>query len=82
MISFQWIDFQTDTNIYTQDTFEQEVGDTFEALFIEEGHNYPAIIWTTNYVILIKASARMYQDITFVKVARHPTNESNVMHYY
>ncbi|SES08847.1 hypothetical protein SAMN04487944_117110 [Gracilibacillus ureilyticus] len=81
MIFYEWIDFKTDTNFYTKETFEETVNDTFEALLFENGKDYPAIVWTRNYVILLKPSTRMYQDITFHKIARHPAAEEERMHF-
>ncbi|WP_058305836.1 hypothetical protein [Gracilibacillus massiliensis] len=82
MIYYEWIDFKTDTNYYSQQTFEEDVGDQFEAVLFEKEKVHPTIIWTKQYVILVKTTTRMYQDITFIKIARHPTQQLSDIHHF
>nr|WP_090885909.1 hypothetical protein [Evansella caseinilytica] len=69
----EWVPFSTDTEVYTQETFEELVGDEFEAMvFADEDHDIPSYIWTTNYVCRIKRSTRMINDISIEKIPRNP----------
>ncbi|RCW73112.1 hypothetical protein [Saliterribacillus persicus] len=72
MIFYQWKNFQSDTDVYTQAIFEKEVGDEFEAMMYEANSTIPKWIWTKHFVIQLKSNARMYQDISFVKIPRNP----------
>ncbi|MGN8647688.1 hypothetical protein ACTNEO_17060 [Gracilibacillus sp. HCP3S3_G5_1] len=73
MIYYEWIDFKTDTDYYSQETFEEKVDDPFEALLLEDNKIYPTMIWTKHYAILLKNTTRMYQDLTFMKIPRNPS---------
>ncbi|WP_335872853.1 hypothetical protein [Bacillus sp. 2205SS5-2] len=75
MILCEWKDFNTDAENYTLESFENTIEDEFEAMMIEEGKDIPSYIWTVNYVVVIKRSARMYNDISFVKIQRNPVCE-------
>ncbi|ADU29067.1 hypothetical protein [Evansella cellulosilytica] len=69
----EWVSFSTDTEMYTQDIFEDLVGDEFEAMMFEdEGHDIPSYIWTTNFVCVIKRSTRLINDISILKIPRNP----------
>ncbi|WP_078553989.1 hypothetical protein [Bacillus alkalicellulosilyticus] len=72
MILCEWKNFSTDTETYTQDVFEELVEDEFEAMMFEEGTDFPAYIWTVNYVCLIKKNTRMISDIQITKIHRNP----------
>ncbi|QST00339.1 hypothetical protein IMZ31_01695 [Pontibacillus sp. ALD_SL1] len=72
MILCKWQDFTTDTETYTLELFEQILGDEFKAMMLEDGQDIPSFIWTTNHVVMIKQNARMYKDISFVKIPRNP----------
>ncbi|GGD23207.1 hypothetical protein [Pontibacillus salipaludis] len=72
MILCEWQDFTTDTETYTLELFEQSLGDKFKAMMLEDGQEIPSYIWTTNHVVMIKQNARMYKDISFVKIPRNP----------
>ncbi|MBD8070841.1 hypothetical protein [Bacillus sp. PS06] len=72
MILCEWKDFSTDTETYSRKDFEGLVGDTFEAMMIEEGQAIPTTIWTTNFVCLLKQNTRMYNDISITKILRNP----------
>ena len=50
----EWKTFSTDSETYTQETFEEAVGDRFEAMMFKEKEEIPAYIWTVNYVIMLK----------------------------
>ncbi|GAA0427616.1 MAG: hypothetical protein ACQEWU_02615 [Bacillota bacterium] len=76
MILNEWKEFSTDAESYTQERFEQQVGDAFEAMCFEENQDTPNYIWTKHYVVVIKPNTRIFKDISFVKVPRNPS----VMH--
>ena len=82
MVSYEWMDFSTDTDFYSQAAFEEKIGDQFEALLLEHNKAYPSMIWTKHYVILLKNKTRMYQDLTFIKIARNPTQELSEIHFF
>ncbi|MEI5906800.1 hypothetical protein WAK64_06975 [Bacillus spongiae] len=75
MILCEWKDFNTDADTYTLETFENTVEDEFEAMMVMDGEDIPSYIWTVNYVVIIKRSARMYNDISFIKIPRNPVCE-------
>lgn len=75
MILCEWKDFSTDTETYTQQMFEEVVGDEFDAMMIEEGKEIPSYIWTVNYVCSIKPNSKMYSDISITKIRRNPVCE-------
>ncbi|SDC19618.1 hypothetical protein SAMN05421734_10583 [Pelagirhabdus alkalitolerans] len=76
MIVTEWKDFGTDAQFYTQDGFEKEVGDKFEAACFNESNEVPNYIWTTKHVVVIKNNTRMINDVSFVKIPRHPIEKS------
>ncbi|WP_416148882.1 hypothetical protein ACM26V_21855 [Salipaludibacillus sp. HK11] len=71
----EWRTFSTDTETYTQETFEDLVGDEVEAMMFEEDHEIPSYIWTSNFVCIIKRSTRMINDISVTKIPRNPACE-------
>lgn len=75
MILCQWKDFSTDTENYSQQMFEELVGDEFDAMMFEEGKEIPSYIWTVNYVCIIKENSRAYKDISITKIQRNPVCE-------
>jgi glutamate synthase domain-containing protein 1 len=75
MIVCEWRNFSTDTETYTLETFEEMIGDEFEAMMFEDGQEIPSYIWTTNYVVIVKRNTRMYKDISFTKIPRNPVCE-------
>ena len=75
MLICEWKPFSTDIKLYTQEVFEELVDDAFEAMMFEEGNAMPSIIWTTNFVCLIKPNARMINDISITKIQRNPVCE-------
>ncbi|WLR42448.1 hypothetical protein LC087_17375 [Bacillus carboniphilus] len=75
MILCEWKDFHTDAETYTQEVFEDLIGDEFEAMMIKEEEKIPSYIWTVNFVVIIKRSARMFNDISFEKIPRNPVCE-------
>ena len=72
MILCEWKDFSTDTEVYTQDTFENLINDEFEAMMFVEDDEIPAYIWTINYVCMVKKGTRMIADISIRKIPRNP----------
>ena len=75
MILCEWKNFSTDTETYTQEFFEQQVEDEFEAMMLENNATIPSYIWTVNFVVIIKSNSRMYHDISFIKIPRNPVCE-------
>jgi hypothetical protein len=75
MILCEWRDFSTDAATYTLESFEEMIGDSFEAMMFEEGNDIPSYIWTANYVVIIRRNTRMYHDISFTKIPRNPVCE-------
>ncbi|MGV2939104.1 hypothetical protein AB5I83_05895 [Mesobacillus sp. LC4] len=67
--------FSTDTEIYTQEMFEDVIGDEFEAMMYKEDQEIPAYIWTVNFVIIVKRSTKFLTDISFEKIPRNPVCE-------
>ncbi|MCT2536175.1 hypothetical protein NC661_17200 [Aquibacillus koreensis] len=74
MILYEWKNFGTETDIYTRESFEAEIGDEFEAMMFDEKKDIPSLIWTKNFVVNIKPIARMYRDVSFVKIPRNPSS--------
>lgn len=68
----KWKTFSTDSETYTQETFEKTVGDRFEAMMLKENEELPSYIWTMNYVIILKRYSSVLTDISFEKVPRNP----------
>ncbi|GGB44035.1 hypothetical protein F3157_22495 [Virgibacillus dakarensis] len=73
MILNQWKDFSTDAESYTQESFEQQIGDAFEAMRLDENQDIPNYIWTKHYVVVIKPNTHVIKDVSFVKVPRNPS---------
>lgn len=72
MMVCEWKTFSTDSETYTQESFEEAVGDQFEAMMINEKEEIPAYIWTVNYVIMLKRYSSVLTDISFEKLPRNP----------
>ncbi|SEN85885.1 hypothetical protein SAMN04488134_102112 [Amphibacillus marinus] len=72
MILTEWQDFGTDSEFYTQASFEDEVNDQFEAMSLKGDKEIPNFIWTKQYVVVIKNNSRMLNDVSFVKIPRNP----------
>lgn len=75
MLICEWKPFSTVTETYTQETFEEVIGDEFEAMMYKEDEDIPAYIWTINYVIIVKRSSKMFTDVSFEKIPRNPVCE-------
>lgn len=75
MMYCEWKPFSTDLKTYTQEDFEEFIGDEFEAMMYEENDVIPSIIWTSNFVCLIKKNARIINDISITKIQRNPACE-------
>lgn len=72
MILCNWKSFSTDTESYTLEAFEEVVGDEFEAMMFKEQDSIPTVIWTLNYVIIVKKISRITNEIYFEKIPRNP----------
>ncbi|MFK9093508.1 hypothetical protein [Bacillus salipaludis] len=75
MMICEWKTFSTDSETYTQDVFEETVGDEFEAMLFKENEEIPSYIWTVNYVIIVKKYSKVLTDILFEKIPRNPVCE-------
>ncbi|MEH7308848.1 hypothetical protein [Neobacillus drentensis] len=75
MMVCEWKTFSTDSETYTLETFEESVGDEFEAMYFKENVDVPAYIWTVNYVIIVKKYSKVLTDILFEKIPRNPVCE-------
>lgn len=71
----EWKSFSSDSETYTQETFEETVGDEFEAMMFKDNENIPSYIWTVNYVIIVKKYSKVLTDISFEKIPRNPVCE-------
>jgi hypothetical protein len=75
MMLCEWKSFSTDSETYTQEMFEETVGDEFEAMMFKDNENIPSYIWTVNYVIIVKKYSKVLTDISFEKIPRNPVCE-------
>ena len=75
MMLCEWKSFSTDSETYTQETFEETVGDEFEAMMFKDNETIPSYIWTVNYVIIVKKYSKVLTDISFEKIPRNPVCE-------
>jgi len=75
MMICEWQTFSTDAETYTQEIFEEIVGDPFEAMLMIEKEEIPSYIWTVNYVILVKKYSKVLTEILFEKIPRNPVCE-------
>ncbi|WP_019241799.1 MULTISPECIES: hypothetical protein [Bacillus] len=75
MMVCEWKPFTTDMKTYTREDIEELTGDEFEAMRFDEGAEFPSIIWTTNFVCIVKENARMISDISITKIPRNPVCE-------
>ena len=75
MIFCEFKPFSTDTETYTQEVFEEFVGDEFEAMMFKDDESIPAFIWTVNFVIIVKRGSRYITDLSFEKIQRNPVCE-------
>ena len=75
MMYCEYKPFSTDTETYTQELFEEVIGDEFEAMMFKEDNEIPAYIWTVNFVIIVKRSTKFLTDISFEKIPRNPVCE-------
>lgn len=72
MILTKWQDFKTDSDYYTQSSFEKQINDQFRAMHFEDEQEFPSYIWTDHYVVIVKNNTRMINDVSFIKIPRHP----------
>jgi hypothetical protein len=75
MMICEWKSFSTDSETYTQEAFEETVGDEFEAMMFKDNENIPSYIWTINFVIIVKKYSKVLTDISFEKIPRNPVCE-------
>ena len=75
MMLCEWKSFSTDSETYTQETFEETVGDEFEAMMFKDNETIPSYVWTVNYVIIVKKYSKVLTDISFEKIPRNPVCE-------
>jgi hypothetical protein len=75
MMICEWRSFSTDSETYTQEAFEETIGDEFEAMMFKDNENIPSYIWTVNFVILVKKYSKVLTDISFEKIPRNPVCE-------
>jgi hypothetical protein len=75
MMLCEWKSFSTDSETYTQEAFEETVGDEFEAMMFKDNENIPSYIWTVNFVIIVKKYSKVLTDISFEKIPRNPVCE-------
>ncbi|MDQ0230058.1 hypothetical protein [Metabacillus malikii] len=75
MMLCEWKTFTTDSEVYTQEAFEEAVGDEFEAMMFKGNEEVPAYIWTINYVVIVKRYSKVLTDISFEKLPRNPVCE-------
>ncbi len=75
MLVCDWKDFSTDAELYTQEVFEETIGDEFEAMMFKDDNRIPSYIWTVNFVIIVKRSSKVLTDISFEKIPRNPVCE-------
>ncbi|WHZ04009.1 hypothetical protein QNH48_04920 [Neobacillus sp. YX16] len=75
MMLCEWKSFSTDSETYTQETFEDTVGDEFEAMMFKDNESIPSYIWTVNFVVIVKKYSKVLTDISFEKIPRNPVCE-------
>lgn len=75
MMICEWNNFSTDTETYTQEMFEEIIGDEFESMMFKDNDPIPAFIWTINFVVIVKRCSNHYTDIAFEKIPRNPVCE-------
>jgi hypothetical protein len=75
MMVCEWRPFSTDTETFSRESFEDMIGDEFEAMMFKDLEDIPAYIWTVNYVIRVKRSSKFITDISFEKIPRNPVCE-------
>jgi hypothetical protein len=75
MMLCEWKDFSTDAEVFTQEVFEEFIGDEFEAMMFKEDEQVPSYIWTVNYVVIVKKYKKVLTDISFEKIPRNPVCE-------
>lgn len=74
MIKCDWIDFQVDNELITQDRFEEMINDTFQAMTVD-GNNFPQIIWTANFVIVVTIRFKIVEEVEYKQIPRNPACE-------
>lgn len=72
MMLCEWKDFSTDEETYTQELFEEMIGDEFEAMMYKEHTDIPSYIWTVNFVVIVKSRTKFINEVGFEKIPRNP----------
>ncbi|SEM96451.1 hypothetical protein SAMN05192533_107167 [Mesobacillus persicus] len=75
MILCTWKSFSTDTDTYTLEAFEEVIDDKFEAMMMRKNEEIPTVIWTVNYVVIVKRLSRITNEVYFEKIPRNPVCE-------
>jgi hypothetical protein len=77
LITNEWVDFTIvdlsfdEEKTYTKDSFEEMVGDKFEAVELAED-GFPKYIWTTNYVFAVLRKHRFMGQLAMAGAPRTP----------
>ncbi|MFX3622750.1 MAG: hypothetical protein ACE3JP_01570 [Ectobacillus sp.] len=74
MILCEWQDFSTETETFTQEKFEEIVGDEFDAMMVDET-GFPMYIWTSNYVCIVTKRSKIVEEVEFKTIPRNPVCE-------
>lgn len=75
MIHCVWIEFEYENgDNLTEEEFEEMMGETFQAMMVDE-HNFPQFIWTANHVVIVTKRTRHLNDVEFIKIPRNPACE-------
>ncbi|UPM52963.1 hypothetical protein [Gottfriedia acidiceleris] len=71
MIKCEWIEFMYENDPLTEKEFEEMMGETFQAMMVDE-NNFPQFIWTANHVVIVTKRVRHVEDVEFKKIPRNP----------
>lgn len=74
MIHCEWVDFMYENELLSEESFEELVNDTFQAIMVDE-NNFPQYIWTANFVIIVTRRMKLLEEIQFRKIPRNPVCE-------
>lgn len=74
MIHCEWVDFMYENELLSEESFEELVNDTFQAIMVDE-NNFPQYIWTANFVIIVTRRMKLLEEIEFRKIPRNPVCE-------
>jgi len=71
MLNCEWVEFQIENELITQDRFEEMMNDTFQAMMLDE-NNFPQYIWTANFVIIVTKRFKLLEEVEFKQIPRNP----------